>query len=189
MRPSSPSRTRALLGAFAAAIAVAGAFASAQTGVVLTSTTSPTAAQAGITTVSVTGAGFPAGTITPASVILALQPAAGGTITTTPATALTTISGTTRRATFSIPATVSVTAPTAYRVSLSGKTTTGVAFASTNTATVTINPPPRIVSLTPASALPGTTVTVAITTEFTNFVQGSTQAMFGPGISVGGAAA
>src|SRR5581483_10100742 len=40
--------------------------------------------------------------------------------------------------------------------------------------------------LSPASAPPGTTASVAIATEYTNFVQGSTQANFGPGVSVGG---
>ena len=48
--------------------------------------------------------------------------------------------------------------------------------------------PPSITSVSPNSALQGQTVSVTITGKNTNFVNGVTQANFGPNISVGGAA-
>jgi len=47
---------------------------------------------------------------------------------------------------------------------------------------------PYISSLSPYHGQPGQTISVTITGVFTNFQQGVTQATFGPGISVGGAA-
>ena len=99
-----------------------------------------------------------------------------------------TVIGSTRRVTFQIPTAIAVGAPTAYLVSLAGRTTTGVAFASSNTASLTVNPPPKIVSLSPDRALQGSTAAISIVTQYTNFVQGATQASFGSGISVGGGA-
>ncbi len=161
----------------------------AQSGVSLSSAASPSAGQPGIQSISVTGSGFPAGTIAPADVTVVVEPASGGASSSTQASAVATVLGTTRRVTFQIPASISVNVPTAYLVSISGRTTTGVAFASTNKASLTVNPQARIVSLTPGSVLPGSTTSIAIATQYTNFVQGATQASFGPGVSVGGGAA
>ncbi|MBZ5629159.1 MAG: hypothetical protein LAO06_09880 [Acidobacteriia bacterium] len=47
---------------------------------------------------------------------------------------------------------------------------------------------PFLNSISPGSGQPGQTVSVTINGEFTNFVQGTTQANFGPGVSVGGGA-
>ncbi len=160
----------------------------AQTAVTLTPTPTPTAGQPGVTSINVTGSGFPAGTILPASTSVSLQPAAGGSTVMTAATAVTTITGSTRRVTFTIPASIAVMSPTSYKVGVAGMTTTGVAFASTNTATLTVNPPARISSVIANKAEPGQSLTVTITGEFTNFLQGSTRASFGAGIKVGGAA-
>ncbi|MBL8218657.1 MAG: hypothetical protein JNL62_05490 [Bryobacterales bacterium] len=56
--------------------------------------------------------------------------------------------------------------------------------------TVTVHAPlPQILSVTPASAAPGQTRTVTIVTKNSKFITGSTQAHFGAGVSVGGAAA
>lgn len=58
------------------------------------------------------------------------------------------------------------------------------------TVAVTVNPPaPRILSISPDSGTPGQTRTITIVTRYTNFAAGATQASFGPGVSVGGAAA
>jgi hypothetical protein len=54
---------------------------------------------------------------------------------------------------------------------------------------LTINPPASISSLGSSSSAPGQSLTVTITGQYSNFFQGSTQATFGAGISVGGAAA
>lgn len=49
--------------------------------------------------------------------------------------------------------------------------------------------PPRLLSVGPRRAFPGSTVSVTIRGEFVNFKQGQTTASFGPGVSVGGAPA
>ncbi len=54
---------------------------------------------------------------------------------------------------------------------------------------LTINPPPQITSVSPNWGRAGQTLQVTITGAYTNFVQGTTTATFGPGISVGGATA
>ena len=159
--------------------------AAAQTAVTLSPTASPAAGQPGITTINLTGSNFPAGTIQPSAVTVSLQPSAGGTSVTTPASAVTTIVGATKRITFTIPASISVSSPTAYAVSITGATTANAAFASSNTAALTINPAPQILSVAPATGTPGQTESVTITAAYTNFVQGSTTANFGAGITVG----
>ena len=155
--------------------------------VTLSPTLSPSAGQPGVTLINVTGTNFPSGTIPPAQVTVTLTPATSGPAETTQVTAVTTIVGTTRRITFQITG-PNVSIPTAYLVSVSGSTSTGVTFASGNTANLTVNPPANV-SLTPNSAAPGQALAVTITGQYTNFVQGSTKANFGAGISVGGASA
>jgi hypothetical protein len=82
---------------------------------------------------------------------------------------------------------VAFSAPGVYVLSLSASDTQLSASATVN---ITVNPPtPRILSVSPDSAAPGQTRTVTLVTRFTHFVQGTTQANFGPGVSVGGAAA
>ena len=158
------------------------------TPVTLSPAASPTSGQPGVTIINLTGSGFPTGTIQPTAVTVSLQPSAGGSVVTTSSSAVTTIAGTTRRVTFTIPVSISITAPTAYAVSISGATTTNAAFASSNTASLTVNPAAQILSIAPNTGSPGQTLSVTITGAYTNFVQGSTVASFGAGISVGGAA-
>src|SRR5678809_494660 len=90
----------------------------AQTPVSLSTAVSPAAGQPGVTSINVTGSGFPTGTILPASTTVSLQAVSGGPIVTAPATAVTTIAGTSRRVTFTIPNTIAVTTPTAYRIGI-----------------------------------------------------------------------
>lgn len=163
---------------------------SAQTTVTLNPSAAPTTAQPGVTVVNVTGSGFPSGTIPPGNVTVTLQPttAGSGSSGTTVATAVTSILGTTKRVTFQIPTSISVTSPTPYQVLIAGSTSTGIRFSSSNAASLTINPPAQIVSLSPAWGQSGQTLSVTITALYTNFVQGATQASFGPQVSVGGAA-
>ncbi len=159
-----------------------------QTAVTLTPTAIPATGQAGVTNITITGSGFPAANIVPANTNVTLEPAAGGTAVTTNPTAVTKIVGSTRRVAFVIPTSVNVTSPTAYLVSVSGTASDGTQFASSNKASLTINPPAIISLLNPTSGQAGQSLTVTITGQYTNFVQGSTLASFGPGISVGGAA-
>jgi hypothetical protein len=100
-----------------------------------------------------------------------------------------TIAGTVRQASFQIPASVVISVATTYQVSIAGTTSTGVAFLSGNTAALTVIPAASIVSVSPQTGQPGQTLSVTITGSGTNFVQGSTSANFGAGISVGGAPA
>ena len=165
------------------------ALAASPSSVTLTASTTPSAAEPGVTFVSVTGNGFPSGTIGPSNVTVTLTPATSGPAMTAVVQSVTTIVGPTRKVTFQVSSANEVATPTNYLVSLSGSTTAGAAFASTNTATLTINPPASIVSLSPASGKAGQTSAVTITGLFSNFFQGATTANFGPGISVGGAAA
>src|SRR5215813_7955699 len=113
--------------------------AQAEAQVSLSPAASPSSGQPGITAVNVTGSNFPAGTINPGQVQVTLQPAQGSPAqaSTTSATVVTTIVGTTRRVTFTIPSSVSVAAPAGYLVSVSGTTATGTSFSSSNTATLT----------------------------------------------------
>jgi RHS repeat-associated protein len=157
----------------------------AQTAVTLTAATTPATGQPGVTNLSMTGSGFPTGTILPASTTVSLRPASGGAAVTTAAAAVTTVIGSTRRVTFTIPGSIAVLNPTNYLVSVSGTTTAGIAFASTNASAMTINPPALITAVSPATGQAGDTLTVTVAGQYTNFIQGSTQANFGPGISVG----
>src|SRR5205814_2346268 len=143
------------------------------------------AGQPGVTTINITGSNFPSGTISPADTNLTLELAAGGTTpVVTKASSVTIIVGSTRRVTFTIPSSISVSLPTAYLVSVSGTTTDGNVFASSNKASLTINPGAAISSVGPSTGRQAQqNLIVTITGQLTNFVQGATQASFGAGIS------
>lgn len=160
------------------------------TAVTLAATASPTAGQPGVTAINLTGSNFPSGTINAPQVTVTLEPATvgGGPTATTAATSIATIVGTTRRVGFTIPNALTFAAPASYLVSIAGITTTGLAFASSNKSALTVNPPASLLSVTPNSGNTGQSLTVTLATGYTNFVQGSTRANFGAGISVGGAA-
>ena len=157
--------------------------------ITLAATTSPATAQPGVTVLTLVASSMPAGTITPANLNVTLQVAAGATgpALTAQVSGYGSIPVGGGRITFQVLG-PNVTAPTLYLVSVSGQTSNGVAFASGKPAALTINPPAQILSITPSSAAPGQTLQVSITGQYTNYVQGSTTANFGVGISVGGAA-
>ena len=158
----------------------------AQTSVTLNASTSPSTGTAGVTTVSVTGTGFPTGTIPPANVTVTLTPASGTALTTT-ATAVVVVKGTQEKVSFLVPGTIVVPSSTPYQVSIAGTTSTGTAFQSSNSSTLNVVSP-LLTAVSPTSGSLGETLSVVITGNHTTFVQGSTQVSFGPGISVGGAA-
>ena len=96
--------------------------------VTLSVATSPSNGVAGISNVNVNGSGYPAGTILPAAVAVHLAASCGGpALANTPALAVTTILGSTRRVQFQVPGTL---ATGVYYVSLDGATTAPVAFTS-----------------------------------------------------------
>ncbi|MEO8126716.1 MAG: IPT/TIG domain-containing protein [Bryobacteraceae bacterium] len=180
---------------WAAATIAAVALCQAQVPVMLSPVASPAVGQAGATSVNLTGTGFPAGTISPQTTIVELQPANGGPAVAAKVMAVTTIFGSTRRVTFLIPASLSATGPTQYVASVSGTTSTATTFASFNSASLLVLPgaielpDASLTSVSPSGGLAGQTFLVTITGIATDFVQGSTQARFGAGISVGGSAA
>ena len=104
--------------------------------------------------ITVTGHGFPSGTITPSAVTVTVVPAVAGTgpSGTAPGLAVTVVSGSTERVTFRVPKTVSVSTPTAYLVTIAGTTTTGNAFVSANSSALTLNPVLGILTLSPLPA-------------------------------------
>ncbi|MGH9475792.1 MAG: PKD domain-containing protein, partial [Terriglobales bacterium] len=146
--------------------------------------TSPAAAQAGVTTVSVTGSNFPTGTITAGGSSVTVACAAGSA--TAAASRVLSLAGSTKRVYFTVPASLAPASPQTCQVSISGAASGGTSFASTNSASLALNPA-AMVSLSPAEGTAGATLTVAFTGTYTSFVQGSTAASFGSGIQVAGA--
>src|ERR1022692_3439699 len=138
----------------------------AVTEVTLNGLTSPSAADPGVTNVTVIGHGFPSGTIPPANVTVTLNPttSGGGPSGTTTATKVTVESGATEAVTFKVPTSITVSAATSYQVSIAGTTSTGTAFASSNTASLTVNAP---VANTTHSPLPKGTVNVSYSQTLT----------------------
>lgn len=153
----------------------------------LTSPASPAAAEPGATLITLTGSAFPPGSIVAAQVNVKLEPAtvgAGPTLTTV-ASGVQTVVGTTRRVTFIVPVSLVVSQPTLYGVLVSGSTAIGTSFSSTNAAQLTIQPIAGIISAVPTSIQPGQVAVMLIRTQFGSFVQGSTEAVLGLGLSVG----
>jgi pimeloyl-ACP methyl ester carboxylesterase len=133
---------------------------------------------------------MPAGTITAANLSVTLQVASGssGPSLSAKVTAFSPLPAGSGRITFQVTG-PNVAVPTPYQVSVTGTTSTGASFVSGNPAALTINPGASILSVSPSTGQQGQTLTVTITGQYTNFVQGSTSANFGAGISVGGATA
>jgi len=152
----------------------------------LATPTMPSQGQAGVNLIYVTGSGFPAGPIPAGNVTVKLMPAsAGPPSATTVATQMQNITGSTWRAQFAIPSSLTPASATNYNVTLSGTSSGGTGFTSGNSAALTIIPP-ATASLSPDKGDTGTTLTVTISGTNGGFVQGSTEANFGPGTSVGG---
>jgi len=162
----------------------------AQTPVTLSSSALPAVAQPGVQAVRLTVTKVPSGTILASSITVSLAPATPGTGPSAQVTAsgFARVVGTTANVTFTVPAALTLRAPTVYTASITGSVQGGATFASTNTSSLTIDPPASV-SLLPSTAQQGQTITVTLQGAYTNFAQGATQANFGPGISVGGAAA
>ncbi len=88
---------------------------------------------------------------------------------------------------FTVPQ-LGITSPTQFSISVAGETTEGGSIQSGSSFTATIYPGPSITSITPPVVQPGQQVSVDVEAANANFVQGTTTANFGAGISVGGAA-
>ncbi|MBC7924371.1 MAG: hypothetical protein H7039_01820 [Bryobacteraceae bacterium] len=158
-----------------------------QTNITLSSATNPMVASAG-TTISVTALNVPSGPIAAAQVTGTIQPVIAGTGLTVsvPATSVMPAGAAGQRFSFKLPE-LNVTASVQYQLAVAGTTGTGNIFRSQNRATFSLVPAAAI-SLDPVGRTAGQIGTVLITGRFSNFIPGVTQASFGAGISVNGAA-
>ncbi len=124
---------RAFLLSLWAALAQVSSWATTTYDVTLHPEAQPATGQAGVTTETVTGSGFPSGTITPAQVKITFAATCNGTaVATTKASTVQTVA-TLRRIAFAIPA----MKPGAYQVSVSG-TVSGASFATSSCAALTV---------------------------------------------------
>lgn len=104
----------------------------------LNASAAPTSGKQGVTSVALTGGGFPAGIVVPASTVVTFSATCGGAaVKTTAATSVVTVIGSVRKVTFKLPA--GFPSFGTYKVSVSG--TVGAApFASTNCSNLVIQP-------------------------------------------------
>jgi hypothetical protein len=103
----------------------------------LNALTSPSSGAAGTSTVSVTGSGFPSGTISAADVMVSLSATCGGSPTTAAASAVQKVLGTTEKIQFVVPGSL---AAGTYFVSVSGMDSNAVSFVSGNCSTLQVVP-------------------------------------------------
>src|ERR1700679_3721678 len=101
--------------------------ANAQDAVKLNAVTSPSSGSAGTSTVSVTGTGFPSGSISAAAVTVSLSATCGGSPTTAAASTVQTVIGTSDKVGFIIPSSL---AAATYYVSVSANSAGGVGLTS-----------------------------------------------------------
>jgi len=151
---SNPRIRRTWLGLLVVVLVLSSASgAIAVTSVKLNSWANPSSGIAGTSLVWVTASGFPSGAILPADVKLDLRTSCGTTSGETAATALkvTPIIGTGRKVQFQIPSSL---ATGDYFVSLSGTTTDGTAFASSDCSEVSVtHSSPAVESCNPGSSI------------------------------------
>jgi rhamnogalacturonan endolyase len=106
----------------------------------LNALTSPATGAAGASTVTLTGSGFPSGTISPANVLVSLSATCGGSPTSATVSTVQKILGTTARISFAVPASLSAGT---YFASLSGTDSNSVEFDSgANCSTLQVVPGP-----------------------------------------------
>lgn len=124
--------------------------------------TNPDTGAAGSSNTNLVGSGFPSGTISPSAVNISIATSCfGGSPATTTALKVTTILGTSDRIEFLIPSSITKTGN--YFVSITGKTTGGVSFASGNCSEVTITASTKgLSSCLPSSSLAVLTGTTTV---------------------------
>lgn len=140
-----------LLGAFALSSS-----GSASATVKLNTWSAPSSGQSGLTFVSVTGSGFPSGTINPGSVTVFINTSCSTTgASTTVANQVTPVVGSSDRVQFEIPGSL---ATGTYFVSISGTTTGGTAFTSSNCSEVNVTAG----STTLAACVPTSSIAITV---------------------------
>jgi hypothetical protein len=109
----------------------------AQATVKLSTLTSPSSGTSGTSTVNVSGSGYPSGTIAPANVLVSLAASCGGSPTSTAASTVQKVLGSTDKIGFQIPGSL---AAGSYYVSVSGIDSNSVTFSSSNCSALTVLP-------------------------------------------------
>jgi rhamnogalacturonan endolyase len=105
----------------------------------LNALTSPSTGAAGASTVSVTGSGFPSGTISAANTFISLSATCGGSPTVATVSSVQNVLGTTDRISFLVPGSL---AAGTYLVTVNGIDSNGVDFMSGNCSTLQVVPGP-----------------------------------------------
>jgi hypothetical protein len=136
----------------------------AQAVVKLNVLTSPSTGLAGTTVVNLTGSGFPSGAIAPGAVTLSFSATCGGAVVTTEApNSVSTVIGTTDRAAFLVPASLTTGN---FFVTIAGTSVGGTAFTSSNCSEISVtNTTPTLAACVPTSSLAvtvGTNVTAYV---------------------------
>jgi hypothetical protein len=140
-------------------------------------TTSP------LSTVQLNASGF-VGSVNAGSVAVTLTPIGGGpALGPIPAASSQVLPGDILRVSFVIPAGTSLGS---YLPAISGQNAAGTSFTTANPSSLTLVVVAPAITINPNQGPAGQSLAVAITGNFTHFQQGTTQANFGPGVSVGG---
>ena len=103
----------------------------------LSVSSSPSSGTAGTGSVSISGSGFPSGTITPASINISLAATCGAAGTAAPATSIIKVIGTQDKIAFVVPALLSAGA---YYISVSGTDSNNTSFSSSTCSNVQVLP-------------------------------------------------
>lgn len=123
----------------------------------------------------ITGKGFPASAIAANAVSVAIAPAGSGNgpgrIITATSISAPDLSGN-RQVAFTLPADLNFPQPVAYSAMVSGVSTDGIPFTTATPVAFTVQPLPRLLSITPNSGARGQTVNVTVTGQYTNFSSG-----------------
>lgn len=168
----------AATGALVLVACLGSASASASTTVRLNTWTSPASGASGSTFVSLSGSGFPNGTISPSAVHITLATSCGGpTAATATASSVTPIIGSSDRVAFEVPA---LLATGTYFVSMTGMNTGGTTFASSNCSEINVTH----TSTALAACLPSSSLAVLTGTHVTAYVPKGAWSFGTTGISI-----
>jgi PEP-CTERM motif len=145
-----------LLGVFCCAAMLVQSASAVSTPIHLNAWTSPSTGTSGVNNVNVTGSGFPGGVITPADVTsISLALSCGGAGTSATALKVTKILGSSDRIEFLVPSGLSTAN---YFVSMSGTTSTGNPWSSSNCSEVSVTQSNK----TLASCVPGSSLGILL---------------------------
>ncbi|MBZ5626714.1 MAG: hypothetical protein LAQ69_49755 [Acidobacteriia bacterium] len=152
--------------------------------VVLNPVTSPAAAPPVIQNISIAGTGYSTTTIKAADVNVTITPPPGNGSPVTVTALSITGAGSARTVVFRVPASLTTTVPIVNcAVTVAGQTSTGIAFSSTNSSRLTVNPPARISNISQSAGAQGTSVSVTIAGLYSNFTPNISAVGAGGGVT------